>query len=146
MVEYNLWKPGVGNQNLTLVVRDYLEVFREIIIFNYARSTMEGPVRPCCACNFRALSDWTTVLCLESGTHTAIIGNGCPIPKCISTVSSWARALHSKLSVALENTCYCNCYIVVPVAVAAAMEAGKGLSRHRRQWSLGGRTCMWRSA
>ena len=31
MVEYNLWKPGVGNQNLTLVVRDYLEVFREIM-------------------------------------------------------------------------------------------------------------------
>ena len=31
MFEYNLWKPGVGNQNLTLVVRDYLEVFREIM-------------------------------------------------------------------------------------------------------------------
>ena len=31
MVEYNLWKPGVGNQNLTLVFRDYLEVFREIM-------------------------------------------------------------------------------------------------------------------
>ena len=44
MVEFNLWKPGDGNQDLTLVVRDYLEVFREIIIFNYARSTMEGPV------------------------------------------------------------------------------------------------------
>ena len=31
MVEYNLWKPGVGNKNLTLVVRDYLEVFREVM-------------------------------------------------------------------------------------------------------------------
>ena len=31
MVEYNLWMPGDGNQNLTLVVRGYLEVFREIM-------------------------------------------------------------------------------------------------------------------
>ena len=31
MVEYNLWNPGVGNQNRTLVVRDYLEAFREIM-------------------------------------------------------------------------------------------------------------------
>ena len=31
MVEYYLWMPGDGNQNLTLVVRDYLEVFREIM-------------------------------------------------------------------------------------------------------------------
>ena len=27
---YNLWKPGDGNQRLELVVRDFLEVFREI--------------------------------------------------------------------------------------------------------------------
>ena len=28
---YNLWKEGDGNQRLELVVRDYLEVFREIM-------------------------------------------------------------------------------------------------------------------
>ena len=28
---YNLWKPGDGNQRLELVIRDYLEVFREIM-------------------------------------------------------------------------------------------------------------------
>ena len=31
MVEYDLWMPGDGNQKLTLVVRDYLEVIREIM-------------------------------------------------------------------------------------------------------------------
>jgi hypothetical protein len=31
LTEYNLWKPGDGNQKLVLVVRDYLEVFREIM-------------------------------------------------------------------------------------------------------------------
>ena len=31
MVEYNLWMPGDGNKKLTLVVRDYFEVFREIM-------------------------------------------------------------------------------------------------------------------
>ncbi len=28
---YNLWKPENGNQRLELVIRDYLEVFREIM-------------------------------------------------------------------------------------------------------------------
>ena len=27
----NLWKPGDGNQRLDLVIRDYLEMFREIV-------------------------------------------------------------------------------------------------------------------
>ena len=27
----DLWKPGDGNQRLELVIRDYLEVFREIM-------------------------------------------------------------------------------------------------------------------
>ena len=80
MVEYNLWKPGVGNQNLTLVVRDYLDMFREIM-----RDPRWKDQFDLAACNFRALSDWTTVFRLELGTHTAIVGNGCPIPNCIST-------------------------------------------------------------
>ena len=80
MVEYNLWKPRDGNQDLTLVVRDYLEVFREIMrdprwkdqfelvecaIFDNVGRRLIGP--PCCG-----------VLRLELGTHTAIVGNGCP--------------------------------------------------------------------
>ena len=85
MVEYNLWKPGLGNQNLTLVVRDYLEVFREVMRdprwkdqFDLAaraifRRCLIGP--PCS--EFRLDS--------ELGTNTAIVGNGCPIPNCIST-------------------------------------------------------------
>ena len=28
---YNLWKPGDGNQRLELVIRNYLEGFREIM-------------------------------------------------------------------------------------------------------------------
>ena len=35
------------------------------------------------------------------------------------------------------NTCYCHCYIVTPVVVAAEMEAGKGSSLLESQWSLG---------
>lgn len=31
LFEYNLWKPGDGNQKLVLVVGDNLEVFREIM-------------------------------------------------------------------------------------------------------------------
>ena len=31
VVAYNLWRPGNGNQRLELVIRDYLEVFREIM-------------------------------------------------------------------------------------------------------------------
>ena len=29
---YNLWKPGDGNKRLDLVIRDYLKVFREIVL------------------------------------------------------------------------------------------------------------------
>ena len=32
MSTYNLWKPGNGNQRLELVIREYLEVFREIML------------------------------------------------------------------------------------------------------------------
>ena len=29
---YNLWKPGDGNQRLELVIRDYMEVLRDIML------------------------------------------------------------------------------------------------------------------
>ena len=68
MVEYNLWMPGDGNQKLTLVVRDYLEVFREIMrdprwndqfylvaraIFDQSGHRLIGP--PCSALNWERI-------------------------------------------------------------------------------------------
>ena len=43
---YNLWKPGDGNQRLELVIRDYLEVFREIMLDPRWREQFDLAFRP----------------------------------------------------------------------------------------------------
>ena len=68
LVEYNLWKPGDGNQKLEFVVRDFLEVFREIMresrwkkqfdlvaraIFDTVGKRLIGP--PCSALNWERI-------------------------------------------------------------------------------------------
>ena len=40
MVEYNLREPGIGNQNLTLVVRIYLEVSRELCAIHDGKTSL----------------------------------------------------------------------------------------------------------
>jgi hypothetical protein len=44
---YNLWKSGDGNQRLELVIRDFLEVFREIMRDPRWRELFDLVFRPC---------------------------------------------------------------------------------------------------
>ena len=81
MVEYNLWMPGDGNQNLTSVDRDYLEVFREIMRDSRWKDHFDLVVRAIFENHGRHLigpPSSARRVRLDLGTQSAKIGNGCP--------------------------------------------------------------------
>ena len=99
MVEYNLWMPVDENHKLNLVVRDFLEVFREIMRDSrwkdhfdlVARAIFDNPGRrligpPCSALN--------CVVCCNCWGRMSRWG----WRSMVSTACSWARMLDSNLA------------------------------------------------